>query len=242
MIESRLKSCSPTRSIISLCPTNRMATTMPKMPPSTNIHTVLLLLPLLPCFFARPCNFFAGTTRLSSSISGESPRGGGLEEVPAFLRRRKFIITSWTSRYSWRGLELCNIRLVLHLFIINKREVANLFSLGHALHVIPHSRLGRGLSQAEQFAPQQASKLRLNIKCSCPLAMSQAKPPPDEHNLRYAQYELEREHIFLDPIRQLISKDLSEPYSIYVYRYFLNQWGNLCYMVSSRFLGSIILY
>lgn len=31
-------------------------------------------------------------------------------------------------------------------------------------------------------------------------------------------------------MRQLISKDLSEPYSIYVYRYFLYQWGDLCYM------------
>lgn len=55
----------------------------------------------------------------------------------------------------------------------------------------------------------------------------------EEKSLHYAQYELEKEHIFLDPIRQLISKDLSEPYSIYVYRYFLNQWGDLCYMVSS---------
>jgi hypothetical protein len=31
----------------------------------------------------------------------------------------------------------------------------------------------------------------------------------------------------------LISKDLSEPYSIYVYRYFLYQWGDLCFMVAS---------
>ncbi|TID22113.1 acyl-CoA N-acyltransferase [Venturia nashicola] len=61
--------------------------------------------------------------------------------------------------------------------------------------------------------------------------MSQAKEPqPNKGGLRYVQYELEKEHIYLDPIRQLISKDLSEPYSIYVYRYFLNQWGNLCYM------------
>lgn len=50
-------------------------------------------------------------------------------------------------------------------------------------------------------------------------------------SLRYVQYELEREHVYLDAIRKLISKDLSEPYSIYVYRYFLNQWGDLCYMV-----------
>ncbi|KAF2436175.1 acetyltransferase [Tothia fuscella] len=55
-------------------------------------------------------------------------------------------------------------------------------------------------------------------------------PVDGKAKLRYVQYELEKEHIFLDPIRQLISKDLSEPYSIYVYRYFLNQWGDLCYM------------
>lgn len=59
------------------------------------------------------------------------------------------------------------------------------------------------------------------------------KPQPSEGGLRYVQYELEKEHIYLDSIRQLISKDLSEPYSIYVYRYFLNQWGDLCYMVRS---------
>lgn len=62
--------------------------------------------------------------------------------------------------------------------------------------------------------------------------MSEGARLPDEVNLQYVQYELEREHLFLDPIRQLISKDLSEPYSIYVYRYFLNQWGDLCYMVN----------
>ncbi|KAF2173476.1 hypothetical protein M409DRAFT_33975, partial [Zasmidium cellare ATCC 36951] len=34
----------------------------------------------------------------------------------------------------------------------------------------------------------------------------------------------------LPAIKQLISKDLSEPYSIYVYRYFLYQWSDLCFM------------
>lgn len=60
----------------------------------------------------------------------------------------------------------------------------------------------------------------------------EAAQPSNEKGLRYIQYELEKEHVYLDPIRKLISKDLSEPYSIYVYRYFLNQWGDLCYMVS----------
>lgn len=50
-------------------------------------------------------------------------------------------------------------------------------------------------------------------------------------NLRYVSYGTEKESPYLPAIRQLISKDLSEPYSIYVYRYFLYQWGHLCFMV-----------
>ncbi|KAF8866328.1 acyl-CoA N-acyltransferase [Acephala macrosclerotiorum] len=48
--------------------------------------------------------------------------------------------------------------------------------------------------------------------------------------LRYIQYEHALEKQYLPAIRALISKDLSEPYSIYVYRYFLYQWGDLCFM------------
>lgn len=50
--------------------------------------------------------------------------------------------------------------------------------------------------------------------------------------LRYIQYHSSKETQYLSAIRQLISDDLSEPYSIYVYRYFLYQWGDLCFMVS----------
>lgn len=50
-------------------------------------------------------------------------------------------------------------------------------------------------------------------------------------DLQYVQYHGSKEETYLPAIRQLISKDLSEPYSIYVYRYFLYQWGDLCYMV-----------
>jgi peptide alpha-N-acetyltransferase len=51
--------------------------------------------------------------------------------------------------------------------------------------------------------------------------------------LRYIQYSHRLEKRFLPSIRALISKDLSEPYSIYVYRYFLYQWGELCFMVAT---------
>ncbi|RMZ78828.1 hypothetical protein DV738_g3597, partial [Chaetothyriales sp. CBS 135597] len=46
-------------------------------------------------------------------------------------------------------------------------------------------------------------------------------------------------------MRELISKDLSEPYSIYVYRYFLFQWAELCFMAvdetdANKLVGVVI--
>ena len=35
----------------------------------------------------------------------------------------------------------------------------------------------------------------------------------------------------MPPIVALIEKDLSEPYSIFTYRYFINNWPNLCFLV-----------
>ncbi|OAQ66620.1 L-A virus GAG protein N-acetyltransferase [Pochonia chlamydosporia 170] len=59
-----------------------------------------------------------------------------------------------------------------------------------------------------------------------------ALPPKEElpRELRYIQYQHNLESQYLPAIRSLISKDLSEPYSIYVYRYFLCQWAHLCFM------------
>lgn len=34
-------------------------------------------------------------------------------------------------------------------------------------------------------------------------------------------------------IMSLISRDLSEPYSIYTYRYFIHNWPQLCFLVTS---------
>ena len=66
-----------------------------------------------------------------------------------------------------------------------------------------------------------------------PSAAAEPALPPKKRspNLRYVSYGTEKESPFLPAIRQLISNDLSEPYSIYVYRYFLYQWGHLCFMV-----------
>ncbi|KAJ4303238.1 N-alpha-acetyltransferase 30 [Kalmusia sp. IMI 367209] len=65
----------------------------------------------------------------------------------------------------------------------------------------------------------------------------------DGDELQYVQYHGAKEETYLPAIRQLISKDLSEPYSIYVYRYFLYQWGDLCYMAldsSNALIGVVV--
>lgn len=56
----------------------------------------------------------------------------------------------------------------------------------------------------------------------------------EDDGLHYVQYHSSKESIYLAAIRQLISNDLSEPYSIYVYRYFLYQWGDLCFLVGKQ--------
>lgn len=44
----------------------------------------------------------------------------------------------------------------------------------------------------------------------------------------YAGYAGERQ---LGAIMALVDRDLSEPYSIFTYRYFLNGWPDLCVLV-----------
>ncbi|KAI8820581.1 putative acyltransfersase [Fimicolochytrium jonesii] len=46
--------------------------------------------------------------------------------------------------------------------------------------------------------------------------------------LHYIPYESELQ---LPPIVALIQNDLSEPYSIYTYRYFIHNWPQLCFLV-----------
>lgn len=54
----------------------------------------------------------------------------------------------------------------------------------------------------------------------------------DECGIRYVRYESELQ---MPAIMALISKDLSEPYSVYTYRYFIHNWPNLCFLVSLAF-------
>lgn len=57
--------------------------------------------------------------------------------------------------------------------------------------------------------------------------------------ITYKVYESELE---LPSIMKLIQKDLSEPYSIYTYRYFIHNWPKLCYLAlhGDKCIGCIV--
>lgn len=65
----------------------------------------------------------------------------------------------------------------------------------------------------------------------------------DENGWHFVQYHTAKEPEYLTAMRQLLSKDLSEPYSIYVYRYFLYSWPDLCFLCvtdDGKLIGVII--
>jgi N-alpha-acetyltransferase 30 len=100
-------------------------------------------------------------------------------------------------------------------------------------HVLRDPHLLRGIridmssnvqSSRNDEGPSSTSSSKPNL--TSPSSAFQTFPP----NIKYVQYSLDLEPLYLPQIRELISKDLSEPYSIYVYRYFLYQWAELCFM------------
>lgn len=59
------------------------------------------------------------------------------------------------------------------------------------------------------------------------------------NGISYIVYESEKQ---MPDIMRLITKDLSEPYSIYTYRYFIHNWPKLCFLaeVDQKCVGAIV--
>ncbi|XP_055005307.1 N-alpha-acetyltransferase 30 isoform X2 [Boleophthalmus pectinirostris] len=80
--------------------------------------------------------------------------------------------------------------------------------------------------------PPAAELARLHLSSPVPTE-------PEDHGIRYVRYESELQ---MPWIMRLITKDLSEPYSIYTYRYFIHNWPQLCFlaMVEQECVGAIV--
>lgn len=78
---------------------------------------------------------------------------------------------------------------------------------------------------------------------SSPLAVASPKSSggemPPETKIEYREYESELQ---MPDIIRLIQRDLSEPYSIYTYRYFIHNWPELCFLAmhGTQCVGAIV--
>jgi len=60
---------------------------------------------------------------------------------------------------------------------------------------------------------------------------AESVPQSSASSVVIVQYSSEDQLKLLTP---LIEKDLSEPYSVYTYRYFIHNWPQLCFLVCRR--------
>nr|CAB3264176.1 N-alpha-acetyltransferase 30 [Phallusia mammillata] len=94
----------------------------------------------------------------------------------------------------------------------------------------------------EQFDKLNLSNDAINKSVLC---MSVQEEDIAEHvvsasrGICYVRYKSELQ---MPAIMHLITKDLSEPYSIYTYRYFIHNWPHLCFLAifESQYVGAIV--
>ena len=81
---------------------------------------------------------------------------------------------------------------------------------------------------------EEMSKLQLQIDnddIECGRNSNGSENLSTEQSIDYVVYKSELQ---MKNIMCLITKDLSEPYSIYTYRYFIHNWPKLCFLVSNH--------
>ncbi|NWI86175.1 NAA30 acetyltransferase, partial [Pitta sordida] len=100
--------------------------------------------------------------------------------------------------------------------------------------------LEEGDEGGEEEEEESLQLLSGSLAAACSLKGSGTDCQPEEDlTIRYVQYESELQ---MPDIMRLITKDLSEPYSIYTYRYFIHNWPQLCFlaMVGEECVGAIV--
>lgn len=109
----------------------------------------------------------------------------------------------------------------------------------HLVHAMPNSEAHDAVADVQETSDSSAqldehlqSKLNLS-NCSHISNSNSVYFGNTEDSIEYVNYEDERQ---MPDIMRLIQKDLSEPYSIYTYRYFIHNWPQLCFLVSEHHL------
>ncbi|XP_059551076.1 N-alpha-acetyltransferase 30 isoform X1 [Myotis daubentonii] len=102
--------------------------------------------------------------------------------------------------------------------------------------------LAEGAEQEQEEEEDEQVRLlssSLTAGCSLRSPSSREAEPGEDRTIRYVRYESELQ---MPDIMRLITKDLSEPYSIYTYRYFIHNWPQLCFLavVGEECVGAIV--
>ncbi|XP_049319863.1 N-alpha-acetyltransferase 30 [Astyanax mexicanus] len=111
---------------------------------------------------------------------------------------------------------------------VNSRTVGNSsFTGGEASDDGSKGRRSQGAVEEEEAPVAQMANLSLT------------EGQASDSDISYVRYESELQ---MPDIIRLITKDLSEPYSIYTYRYFIHNWPQLCFlaMVEKNCVGAIV--
>lgn len=97
-----------------------------------------------------------------------------------------------------------------------------------------------GISEVDKEPAPEESVLQLELRVPPLLTDSVAAPGKgDGKSILYERYESELQ---MPDIMRLMKTALSEPYSIYTYRYFIHNWPKLCVLAKSsgRCVGAIV--
>lgn len=107
---------------------------------------------------------------------------------------------------------------------------------GDSEHSPPASPVST-LSAHPHLAPSVESNQSRPASEGCELCGSPTCTTPGD--IRFESYQSELQ---MADIMKLIQKDLSEPYSIYTYRYFIHNWPKLCFLAvhDAKCIGAIV--
>ncbi|XP_064420812.1 N-alpha-acetyltransferase 30 isoform X1 [Latimeria chalumnae] len=155
-------------------------------------------------------------------VSSEGNNNEGLQTGPSVPENNK------ASKIK-EGLELGEGPNKFRNHVVNTRT---------ALAGIPDKN---GLDGGNDREEEEAAALTSSL-AACDLKGSQTNDVgvlEEDGTIRYVRYESELQ---MPDIMRLITKDLSEPYSIYTYRYFIHNWPQLCFlaMVGDECVGAIV--